>query len=204
MNHDESLPMEERLLFGLEQVVQALGIFYERHSRENAVSPLQLRILTTLLKRGVKQTVGGMAEEFSLTAATVSDAIASLEEKGLLTKDRQEGDRRVVHLSLSGEGKRLVRSQAASNETLLKMIRGLSQVEQEIFLVAIIKLIRGFQEKGLIPVARMCANCRFFRPNVYSDPEKPHHCGFVNAAFGNRELRIECPDYEVASNPEIK
>lgn len=204
MNHDEGLPMEERLLFGLEQVVQALGIFYERHSRENAVSPLQLRILTTLLKRGVKQTVGGMAEEFSLTAATVSDAIASLEEKGLLTKDRQQGDRRVVHLSLSREGKRLVRSQTASNETLLEMIRDLSQVEQEVFLVAIIKLIRGFQEKGLIPVARMCANCRFFRPNVYSNSEKPHHCGFVNAAFGNRELRIECPDYEVVSNSQIK
>ncbi len=108
----------------------------------------------------------------------------------------------MVHLSLSKEGRRLVRSQTASNETLLETIRGLSQEEQEVFLVAIIKLIRGFQEKGLIPVARMCGNCRFFRPNIYSDPEKPHHCGFVNAAFGDRELRIECPDYEGASTSE--
>lgn len=201
MDHDEPLPMEERLLFGFEQIVQALGIYYERQSRGHAVSPLQLRILTTLLKDGAKHTVSGMAEELSLTAATVSDAIGSLQQKGLLTKDRQTGDRRVVHLSLSREGKRVVRSQTASNETLLEIIRSLSQQEQEASLVAVIKMIRGFQERGLIPVARMCTNCRFFRPNVYSDPEKPHHCGFVNAAFGNRELRIECPDYELASNP---
>ncbi len=194
MRYDESFPIEERLLFGLEQVVQAVGFLSERRSRDCALSALQLRIVTTLLKKGAKRTVGGVAEELSLTPATVSDAVASLVRKGFLSKKQGTEDARVSHLSLSPRGKRLALSQTAPGE-LVDLIRTLSKGERESLLLVLIKLIRGFQERGMIPIARMCANCRFFSPNAYPDSVKPHHCGFVEAPFGDRELRIECPDY---------
>jgi DNA-binding MarR family transcriptional regulator len=194
MPHDESFTIEERLLFGLEQVVQAVGFLFERRSRDSALSPLQLRILMALLKKGVKRTVGGIAEELSLTPATVSDAIAALVKKGFLTKKRRPEDARVADLALSPRGKRLALSQAAPDE-MIGLIRTLSKGEQEALLLVLIKMIRGFQDRGMIPIARMCANCQFFSPNAYPDSNKPHHCGFVEAPFGDRELRIECPDY---------
>lgn len=194
MQPNESFPIEERLLFGLEQVVQAVGFLLERRSRDSAISPLQLRILLTLLKTGAKHTVGGTAEELSVTPATVSDAVASLVKKGLLAKKRGTEDGRVAHLALSARGKRLAVSQTVPDE-LIDLIRTLSKGEQESLLLVLIKLIRGFQERGMIPIARMCTNCRFFSPNAYPNSKKPHHCGFVEAPFGDRELRIECPDY---------
>jgi hypothetical protein len=45
----------------------------------------------------------------------------------------------------------------------------------------------------------MCVYCRFFRPYAHpDDPEQPHHCAFVNAPFGDRALRVDCPEYEDA------
>ncbi|MGH8510685.1 MAG: hypothetical protein ACREU8_04680, partial [Gammaproteobacteria bacterium] len=40
------------------------------------------------------------------------------------------------------------------------------------------------QERGEVPISRMCVTCQHFRPGVYDDPDTPHHCAFVNAAFG--------------------
>jgi len=44
----------------------------------------------------------------------------------------------------------------------------------------------------------MCVTCRYFRPNAHDDPERPHHCAFVEAAFGDRNLRVDCLDHDPA------
>ena len=59
----------------------------------------------------------------------------------------------------------------------------------------VVKLIRSLQRRGEIPVARMCGTCQHFRPNVHPEPEAPHHCAFVDAAFGDRQHMIDCPDH---------
>ncbi len=81
------------------------------------------------------------------------------------------------------------------------LVRALDQLddgEQTAFLRSLTKLIRGLQEAGDIPVQRMCAGCAFFRPNVH-DGARPHHCAFVDAAFGDRHLRFECADHQPAA-----
>jgi hypothetical protein len=59
-------------------------------------------------------------------------------------------------------------------------------------------MIGALQQRGEIPVSRMCPTCRFFRPHVHDDPVRPHHCAFVDAPFGDAQLRIECDDHEDA------
>jgi hypothetical protein len=71
----------------------------------------------------------------------------------------------------------------------------LSAQEQAVLLKILVKLIRGLQLKGEIPVARMCVSCQHFRPHAHADADEPHHCNFVDAPFGDRALRIDCPDY---------
>ncbi|MCY1144320.1 hypothetical protein OWR29_40535 [Actinoplanes sp. Pm04-4] len=45
----------------------------------------------------------------------------------------------------------------------------------------------------------MCLTCRFFVPEAHPEsPGHPHHCNFVDAAFGDAELRVTCPDHETA------
>jgi hypothetical protein len=59
-------------------------------------------------------------------------------------------------------------------------------------------MIRTLQERGRIPVARMCVSCTFFRPFRHDDRARPHHCAFVDAPFGDGELRLDCPDHAAA------
>jgi hypothetical protein len=33
-----------------------------------------------------------------------------------------------------------------------------------------------------------------FRPYAHPDPRAPHHCAFVDAPFGDGQLRVDCPD----------
>ncbi len=85
---------------------------------------------------------------------------------------------------------------------LLEAVDELSAAEQGALLRALTKMIRKLQLKGRIPVSRMCATCTYFRPNVYREPAAPHHCGFVDAPFGDAALRIECPDHVEADTDQ--
>ena len=51
-------------------------------------------------------------------------------------------------------------------------------------------------------MARMCVSCRFFRLHQHEDPAQPHHCDYVNAPIGDQALRLDCPEYEMASSPK--
>lgn len=59
-------------------------------------------------------------------------------------------------------------------------------------------LIRALQVARGIPVQRMCVTCAHFRPHAHDDADEPHHCAFVDAAFGDAALRIDCGDHEDA------
>ena len=78
---------------------------------------------------------------------------------------------------------------------VLTVIDELSLLEQEVFLRCLIKMVRTLQQQGQVFVAHMCVTCNFFRPNVYSDSHRPHHCALVNVPFGDRHLRLECPEH---------
>jgi hypothetical protein len=98
-------------------------------------------------------------------------------------------------------GKDVAEAAASWSDVLLAAVDALSPEEQVVLLRSIIKMIRALQIRCAIPVARMCVNCHYFRPYAYRDAARPHHCAFVNAPFGDSELRIDCPDF-IASREE--
>ena len=59
-------------------------------------------------------------------------------------------------------------------------------------------MIRSLQDQGAVPTSRMCAQCRFFRPNLYPDQEKVHHCAYLEAPIADIDLRIDCGEMEPA------
>ncbi len=80
----------------------------------------------------------------------------------------------------------------------MKVVADLTPAEQGALLKGLMKLIRGLQVRGEIAVARMCVTCRYFRARTHADPDAPHHCEFVDAPLGDRTLRLECVDHEMA------
>ena len=139
-----------------------------------------------------------LAEQLGVTAATTSDSVTALHRKGLVAKKPSVGDGRGVVVVLTPTGSREAAASASWPDFLLEAVGELSIAEQATFLRALVAMIRALQEKGRIPVARMCVSCRFFRPFQHDNSARPHHCAFVDAPFGDGELRLDCPDHSAA------
>jgi hypothetical protein len=133
-----------------------------------------------------------------VTAATTSDSVSALRRKGLVAKLPLEGDGRAVLVRLTPAGMREAAAAAAWPDFLLEAVDELSDAEQAAFLRGLVAMIRTLQTRGRIPVARMCVSCVFFRPYRHDHPATPHHCAFVDAPFGDGELRLDCPDHAAA------
>jgi hypothetical protein len=78
------------------------------------------------------------------------------------------------------------------------VLEALSDHDRASFLRLLVTLIRALQEARAIPVQRMCATCTHFRPHAHADAACSHHCTFVDVAFGDANLRLDCGDHEPA------
>ncbi|MBL0935463.1 MAG: winged helix-turn-helix transcriptional regulator [Rhizobiaceae bacterium] len=182
-----------------------IGLFLRAHTWRQAdaaaLSPTQAQILAHLTQRGPAR-ITGLAEALGVTQPTASDAAAALIRKGHVTKHPDPQDARASLLYPTVEGERAAAETAVWPDALLGAIDTLGADERAVFLKALVKMIRELQVRGAIPVQRMCATCRFFQPNVHDDPATPHHCAFVNAAFGDASLRLDCGEHEPVGKTE--
>ncbi len=169
----------------------------ERHG----LTPTQGQILALLRARGGLR-LGEIAAGLGVTAPTASDSVAALAAKGLVDKRRGRGDGRGVSVELTGAGARAAEATAEWPDLLLAAIDELTPAERAVFLRGLSKMIRSLQEQGRIQTARMCGTCRYFRPFAHPDALRPHHCDYVDAAFGEQELRLDCAEHEQASGEQ--
>lgn len=195
----DSGPLESRLVTGLAKIGLAIKHGARREAAAHGLSATQAEILTLLRRPGGPASPKQVARDLGIGLPTVSEALGPLVRKGLVRKERSAPDRRAVALALTPAGRAEADRLAGWPDFLLEGVGALSAAEQAVLLRAVVKLIGALQEQGRIPVAKMCPTCRYFRPNVHpEDPERPHHCAFVDAPFGERAVRIDCPDHEPA------
>ena len=198
----DSLPLDEpldrRVTIGLAKIGIALKQQAWAEAGGRGLTPTQGQVLALLRANPDGLRLRALAEQLGVTAATASDSVTALHRKGLVTKEAVTGDGRGVVVLLTPTGIGEAAAAATWPDFLLEAVGELSPAEQATFLRALVAMIRTLQEKGRIPVARMCVSCRFFRPFQHDDPARPHHCAFVDAPFGDGELRLDCPDFQTA------
>ncbi len=193
----------QHILIGLAKIGLALKSQSWQDAGQQGLTPTQGQILSLLLDKGASgMRLSEVAKNLSITAATASDAVSSLVDKGFVQKTRSPQDGRAIAITLTPDGDRAAAQTASWSNFLLNTMEELSSEEQTLFLRSLIKMIRKLQTQGQISVARMCVTCAFFQPNQYASAENPHHCALVNAPFGDRNLRLNCPEH-VAAQPEI-
>lgn len=170
---------------------------WQRRGR-TGLTPTQAQILARLRAAG-PLTLRRLADELGITPASASDSVRVLVERGLVTKDRTATDRRALALALTEAGAREAEADGSWPDLLIEAVDELAPEEQAVLLRALTKMIRTLQRDRRIAVARMCATCVHFVPNAHpDDADAPHHCAFVDAPFGDRQLRIDCPDHREA------
>lgn len=185
---------------GLSRIGLALRHHAWEERERTGLTPTQAQVVALLGSRGALP-IGEIARLLAVSQPTVSDAIGTLEAKSLVGR-RPAADRRVQLVGLTPRGRAAARSTAEWPDALLAAVDALEPDDQAAFLRGLQSMILELQQRGRIPVQRMCATCRFFRPNAHSDPVRPHHCAFVDAPFGDRELRLDCADHDPTTDKE--
>lgn len=202
-NSQESI--ERKIIAGIAKISLALRSKSWQSAGLQGLTPTQGQVLALLHARSnPKMRLSEVAEAIAITSATASAAIAIMVEKNLIEKRKANDDGRAITITLTLEGKQKAKQVSDWNKFLLEAISRLSLSEQRVFFKILLKTIQILQQKDQIPVSKMCTTCRFFQPNVYSNSKHPHHCDFVNASFGNDDIKLECSDHLLAESKTIK
>lgn len=197
---DQTLPA--RIAMGLGKVGLALKLQAWRVGGERGLTPLQGQVLAMLMgeRGGVRPSV--LAARLGVTAPTISESVAALTGKGLVERRADPGDGRSSLVALTSKGRAEARQTAGWPDFLASAVEAMSDEEQEVFWKGLMKMIVTLQHRDEAPASAMCPTCVHFRPNAHrSGP--PHHCAFVDAPLGHRQVRLECADHDEAA-PEVR
>ncbi|WP_206184605.1 MarR family winged helix-turn-helix transcriptional regulator [Thermoactinospora rubra] len=191
--------LDRRLADALERLTTAIRTLAVAGAQAHGLSVVQLNALLALASQPAeRRRVGALAEEFAVTAPTMSDAVTALERKGLLARIPVPGDARRRELALTPEGERLAATLTGWDGPLVESIGRLPRPEREALLRSALDLIAGLRRAGVITVDRSCVSCRFFGRDVRDDPAAPHFCGLLEQPLPAAELRVDCPEHEPA------
>lgn len=114
----------------------------ERELEKIGIKPTELRVLFSLSKDG-DTTMNSLALENDVTGPWITGIVDELEKKGYATKIRSLTDRRIIKVSITPEGNRIL-SQALKvySELIELVLKNLTPEEQAQFF-SILKKIEG-------------------------------------------------------------
>lgn len=194
---DNTEPIPARIAAGLQKIGIAMKQQTWQRANEEGLSATQGQILALLVANGPR-SAKDLSDRLGVTLPTVSDSVRVLFDKRLVTRSADARHPRSSLLTPTKRGAELGHRARSWPEFMADAVGTLSPDEQRAFFSGIMKMIRSLQEEGLIPLNGMCMTCAHFRPNVRPGPS-PHHCSLVDAPLAGEQLRVDCPDHEVAS-----
>ncbi|MDM7324871.1 MAG: MarR family transcriptional regulator [Thermus sp.] len=192
---------QEKLLALLERLAQVERALLTRQAFRLGLTALQAQLLLHLSER--PHGVVALAELLSLTPATVSEALSSLEDKGLLTRSKDERDGRRWILKPTEEGLSLVRALKAYAGPLRQALTHVPH--QEELLLGLMELLARLVLRGTVPETGLCLTCRHLRRDAAPKgqthgrgQEEGFFCALLGLALGPWDLRLSCPDHAPA------
>lgn len=191
--------VDGKIVASLERISQVFRSLLREKAQKYSLSPIQTQLLIYLLYHDAELCrIGRLAKEYSLTPATVSDAVASLEMKGFVNRNHWPEDKRIMTLQLTEEGEQLAGELSAWADIVREHVTRSSTEEKEIVLGFLMQLIESLQKAGVISISRMCTTCRFFQRNANPGSGSPHHCGLMDLPLAASDLRVDCPEHVLA------
>ena len=192
--------VDKKIVAALDRISQAYRVLLQEEAHGRSLSPIQARFLVHLLYHpGELARVGRLAEEFGLSRATVSDAVRSLESKGLVRRELWPRDGRVANLRLTPAGEDAATGLSGWADLVEDQLGSFAREEKEAVMRFLMRLISALQGAGVINVARMCVTCRFFRPDAHRGSASPHHCALLDQPLSGADLRTDCPEHQPAA-----
>lgn len=123
----------EEVLEGVHPVLPSLALAFKRMiatiERETGIAGMKWFLLTMLARRdGAGQ--GELAQEFELDPSRVTRTAQSLESDGLVRRERDPEDNRVMRMYLTDEGRRVLSDLPRINEKLESRVHSVLSEEE--------------------------------------------------------------------------
>ena len=136
-----------------------------------------------------------VAEFLGLTKGTVSQTLKVLEQKGLLGRQDDAKDKRVVHLNPTAKGRRLVERIAsvstAVRETIVQGIGRIPVADNQVSLNSLRALLRSVQVANNYKTFAPCYTCRF---NLKREID--YLCGLTNEPLAEHDVVLLCREHQ--------
>lgn len=171
-------------------------------AERSALPPPHRQVLLLLGRRDREFRLSDLAAELGSPVAATMAIVSPLIADGLV--EMRPAPSYAAHdMRIAATERGLALTPAPSNwaENVLGKVEDLDEHTQARLLRIVTTRITQLQREGRIPVSRMCLSCRFFEGYRHPGTDAPHHCWFVDAPFGYRELRLHCPDHIPGGTP---
>lgn len=192
MNDDAGL--DRKVLAAVERLGWALRAARQHVATRHELSLRGLSVVETLTD-GRPRHIGDLAAELAITQPTLSDAVSTLDKRGLITRDRDPADLRTTLVTLTGTGEAVAADIAAELRPILGAGTG-TAAERATTLRVLLGEIARLQHAGVITVNRSCLTCRHFQP---PGARARARCLLLDTGLRDQDLRVDCPEHEPAT-----
>jgi DNA-binding MarR family transcriptional regulator len=171
-------------------------------AERSTLPPPHRQVLLLLGRRDREFRLSDLAAELGSSVAATMAIVSPLVADGLV--EMRPAPSYAAHdmrIAATERGLALIPAPSNWAENVLGSVEELDEHTQARLLRIVTTKIATLQREGRIPVNRMCLSCRFFDGYRHPGTPAPHHCWFVDAPFGYRELRLHCPDHIPGGTP---
>jgi DNA-binding MarR family transcriptional regulator len=175
----------------LERISNLLRAESRDAAAELGLQPVHLAALDYLARANrYSDTPRAVGEYLELTKGTVSQSLQVLEREGLITKQPDPNDKRVVHLAVSADGKKALQ-QVVAKSLLHKVARNLSAGRLSSTEAGLKELLLGFQRARRSRAFGVCHTCRFFTTEATG-----FRCGLTHERLSVSDSQKICREQE--------
>lgn len=122
--------LHDQILVSLRKIIRATDLYSRQLGKATGLTTPQLVVMLTIQTLS-KPVASDIARNVSLSQATVTHILNRLEFHGLVTRTRSERDKRRVNISLTAEGKALLKTAPQPfQESFIERLAALEKWEQ--------------------------------------------------------------------------
>jgi len=120
----------DNVLIALRRVIRATDLHSKQLIKTSGLTTPQILLLQSIRDKG-EVSIGELANNISLSQATVTSILDRLEKRGFIYRERSEIDRRKVHTYLTDAGEEtLKKAPQLLQESFIRQFRDLQEWEQ--------------------------------------------------------------------------
>lgn len=168
----------------------------QRWAGDGDLQPVHLEALTYLARANrYSNTARALTDYLGATKGTVSQSVLVLYRRGLIKREADARDRRIVRLRLSAAGRKLV-ADVARASLWTEAVETLPALQREQARQALESLLRELQRTRDGRTFGVCRTCRHFQ----TDTGEGFRCGLTGEPLSDRDATKICREHEPFSD----